>query len=96
MWVHMRGSNDPDNPRGQMVEDLVDDLEARRPLREEVIAMLGSSEFECSVLSPPVGATDTCLSYNLGMWSGFRMDYDTLDVYFEADGRVLEAVTVQH
>jgi hypothetical protein len=39
---------------------------------------------------------DTCLSYNLGMWSGLRMDYDTLDIYFDNSGRVARALTVQH
>jgi len=95
-WSRMRGSDERDNPRGQMLDDLVEDLEARRPSRDEVIVMLGPTESECAVLSPPIGPKDTCLSYILGMWSGFRIDYDTLDVYFGDDGRVRKAMAVQH
>ena len=36
------------------------------------------------------------MSYNLGMWSGFRMDYDFLDIYFDDQGRVVDVLIVQH
>ena len=95
-WTRMRGSDDPDNPRGHMVESLIGSFEEHRPTRDEVMRLLGPSELDCAVLSPPVGPKETCLSYILGMWSGFRMDYDTLDIYFGEDGRVFKALPVQH
>src|SRR5687768_8046181 len=80
-WIRMRDKDDRDNPRGQMVESLVENLEEHRPTRDEVIRLLGPSEFGCGVLSPPIGPKETCLSYNLGEWSGHRLDVDTLDIY---------------
>jgi len=85
-----------DNPRGHMLESLIDHLKERRPSRNEVVELLGPSERKCGTLAPPVGSTETCLSYELGSWSGFRMDPDTLDVYFREDGVFLEAYAVQH
>ena len=94
-WVQHRDSGN-DNPRGHMVESLIDRLEHSRPSRDEVIDLLGPSELECGRAESPFGPIEACLSYHVGSWSGFRMDPDTLDVYFGADGRFLEALAVQH
>jgi hypothetical protein len=94
-WIQ-HGDADDDNPRGHMVESLVDRLKDNRPRRGEVIDLLGPSDRECGRLEPPVGPIEMCLSYHVGSWSGFRMDPDTLDVYFGADGRFLDAFPVQH
>jgi hypothetical protein len=94
-WLQNSDAND-DNPRGHMVESLIDHLNDLQPVRSDVIELLGPAEQKCGRLNPPVGAVETCLSYNLGSWSGFRMDPDTLDVYFDPDGRFLEAFPVQH
>jgi hypothetical protein len=37
-----------------------------------------------------------CAEYNLGMCSGFRIDYDGLVVCFGDDGRLAESWTEQH
>jgi hypothetical protein len=34
--------------------------------------------------------------YNLGMWSGFRIDYDGLQVHFDSQGRLTYTQCVQH
>ena len=94
-WLQNSDAND-DNPRGQMVKSLIDHLKDLQPVRSEVIELLGPAEQKCGRLDPPVGPVETCLSYNLGSWSGFRLDPDTLDVYFDPDGRFLEAFPVQH
>jgi hypothetical protein len=96
VWSKWRGSWDADNPRGHMAADLINRLKDRQLTRDEVVALLGPPEAPCSVLTPPAGPTETCLSYSIGSWSGFRMDSDTLDVYFGHDGRVRSAFTVQH
>jgi hypothetical protein len=95
-WLSLAGDMDPDNSRGGMAGALVEQLEREKPTREQVLELLGPAEYPCSELSPPKGPRDTCLSYNLGMWSGLRMDYDTLDIYFDNSGRVARALTVQH
>jgi len=94
-WIQ-HGDADDDNPRGHMVESLIDRLEEHRPGRNEVIELLGPSERGCGRLETQIAPVETCLSYHLGSWSGFRMDPDTLDVYFGDDGRFLEALPVQH
>lgn len=96
IWLGMAGDMDRDNPRGGMAAALIEELESEKPSREAVLQLLGPSEYQCSALSPPIGPADTCLSYNLGMWSGLGMDYDTLDIYFDAESRVARALTVQH
>lgn len=35
-------------------------------------------------------------AYFLGMCSGLRMDFDTLDVHFDSEGRLVKAFVVQH
>jgi len=83
----MQGSLDPDNPRGRMADDLRAHLISSRPTLSEVLDLLGE---------PDVAKRGDPLSYNLGTWSGFRVDYDTLDVHFGSDGRVSEVWIVQH
>jgi hypothetical protein len=96
LWSKWRGSWDPDSPRGHMASDLIGRLERGQPTRSDVLALLGPPEAPCSKLTPPAGDLGQCLSYSIGSWSGFRMDSDTLDVYFGYDGRVRNAFTVQH
>ena len=86
-WHAMHGSWDADNPRGRMVKALRTQLLDSRPTQPQVLDLLGEPEFE---------RRDDLLSYNLGMWSGFRIDYDSLDVHFGSDGRVQDAFVVQH
>ena len=86
-WKHHSHDLDRDNPRGKMVADLSKQLLDRRPRRNEVIELLGD---------PDHGSEPGQVSYNLGMWSGFRMDYDSLDIDFDGDGRVRSVRSVQH
>jgi len=55
--------------------------------KSEVIQLLGT---------PDLKEEDNFLSYNLGMWSGFRMDYDSLDLKFSKNGTLVEYYRVQH
>lgn len=96
VWTRWQGVFHHDNERGHMARSLIRKLEMDRPHRSEVVVLLGPTDRECSVLTPPLGQKETCLSYYLGDWSGYRMDPDTLDVYFSGDGRVSNVVTVQH
>lgn len=86
LWQKLDGSLDPDNPRGSMVLDLKQRYLKKGVSRSYVISLLGEPDCE---------NTDEILSYNLGMWSGFRIDYDSLDIRFE-DGLLVESYCVQH
>lgn len=87
VWATFHQSMDPNNPRGSMARDLEARLLETRPTRPEVIALLG----------PPDLVDERALvSYNLGMWSGFRMDFDSFDIQFDAAGRVAAVTIIQH
>ncbi|MBI2301307.1 MAG: hypothetical protein HYU66_20555 [Armatimonadetes bacterium] len=87
VWRQYSGSSDWKNPRGPMVRDL-----QRRHLRvgtrrADILALLGK---------PDSGDKPRLVSYRLGAWSRFRMDPDTLDLYFDAQGRLTRTDVVQH
>ncbi|MFH0825720.1 MAG: hypothetical protein V2B18_23440 [Pseudomonadota bacterium] len=91
-WVAAYDTDEPDNPRAEMAKSLQSRLLRRKPTKAEVIALLGRPELtaEANMLR------SDCLSYNLGMWSGYRIDYDSLDIYFDANDRVCRACIIQH
>lgn len=70
-----------------MIGDLSKELMHRRPSRTEVVEWLGEPDFR----NEP-----RLMSYNLGMWSGLRMDFDSLDIEFDEAGRVRHVRSVQH
>lgn len=80
--VWMAHSQDwrPDNPRGQMAQDLRDRLLRERPSRSQVIELLG----------PPRYQRPDRISYYLGSW-GFGPDCDWLEIYFGEDDAVVGA-----
>jgi len=86
-WKEFHESLDPDNPRGQMAYHLRDKVLEEGMSIEEVRSLLGE---------PDYAETDHSLQYNLGMWSGFRIDYDSFDIYFDEDGRFTHVEIVQH
>lgn len=73
--------------RAAMAEDLQRELRWRRPARDEVIAMLGK---------PDSTSGTNQLSYDLGMCSGLRIDYDTFEIRFDPSGKVSDAFMQQH
>jgi hypothetical protein len=52
--------------------------------RQQVIELLGELDME---KSPEM------YEYNLGMWSGFRIDYDGPQVHFDSQGRLRAALS---
>ena len=79
VWRQHAGSSDWQSPRGRMYEDLRRSLLRDRPMREEVIQLLGP---------PDTSGQGAALRYTLGAWSGFRIDYDTMVVTFDESQRV--------
>lgn len=86
-WVQFDNSNDPDNPRGEMYEDLIENNLSKGMSKKEVIDLLGQPDYK---------SEEYFLSYNLGAWSGFRIDYDSLDLEFDKDGKLVKFYRVQH
>ena len=79
-WIALRDNMDRSNPRGEMYDDLVANHLKVGMTRDEVAMLLG--EPDLSEKRP-----DSWM-YRLGMWSGYRMDYDALQVSFDEHGRV--------
>lgn len=94
VWLGQANSWDRDNPRGPMAENLRRKLLEERPTRADVLVLLGPDE--SAVMYEGKASDDRFLAYNLGMWSRFRMDYDSFDIYFDQSGRVSKVKIVQH
>lgn len=75
---------EPDNPRGRMVEDLLDRYLLKGTPKARVLELLG----------PPQDDAEG-LDYPIGEWSGFRVDCDYLHVDFDSNGRLTRAFTWQ-
>lgn len=86
-WASNANSRDNDNPRGLMADDLLRKHLRKGMTRNQVQALLGEPDFSSS--SNP-------WEYMLGCWSGFRMDADTLDVYFDDSNNVSRVRITQH
>jgi hypothetical protein len=87
LWAAYSGSTEPDNPRGQMYEDLTTKTLKKGMSKHHVLALLGEPDFS---------KEETVFKYNFGAWSGFRIDYDSLDIEFDQDGKVKSFYRVQH
>jgi hypothetical protein len=87
VWRSFNNDRNPDNPRGQMFDDLCNNHLRKGLSKQKVMGML----------DPPDEKSEmNFLSYNLGMWSGYRMDYDTLDLVFDGEGNLVKFYRVQH
>jgi len=87
VWLKFEKVYDMDNPRGQMVSDLIDNFLKKGMNKQEVVKILGKPDFEKS---------ENVFKYNLGMWSGYRVDCDSLDIEFDKTNRLKKIYTVQH
>jgi SmpA / OmlA family len=87
VWHQFHSNDDPDNPRASMVESLQRSYLHPGLTRQQVVQLLGEPDLDESL---------NMSEYNLGMWSGFRMDYDGLQVYFDKQGRLTCVQCVQH
>jgi hypothetical protein len=80
-----------DNPRWYMVHDLQRHHLRPGTPREKVIELLGSSDWPLYGSEPP-----GTLKYVLGMHSGFGMDVDTMDIFFDEQGFLTRVEFTQH
>ena len=86
-WAAHRNDESPDNPRAHMVADLFKNHLRTGMSRNEVQALLGEPEEKTDAGE---------WLYILGMWSGFRIDYDLLHIQFDADHDVTSFGCFQH
>ncbi len=87
-WRASRTEDDGFNLRGKMVRRLLWSGTLRGRTRAHVLRLLGPPD--CGA---PTAAEDT---WDLGMWSGFRVDNDCLHVCYDRSGRVASARVRQH
>ena len=85
--MEFAGTDDPDNPRGGMARDVERIVLSRSMSKAEVLSLLGEPDFS---------KDQAVFRYNLGAWSGFRIDYDSLDMHFDHEGKAVEVRIVQH
>lgn len=86
-WQQYSNNMIRDNPRGEMFENLTEQYLKPGMSKKEVILLLGKPDFR---------EEENFFSYNLGMWSGYRIDYDSLDLKFNKKGQLVEFYRVQH
>jgi hypothetical protein len=102
-WLKGEGR---DNPRGKMLQDLLDHQLMKGMERARVLQLLGPPDNKLDAHQsqekfrdsdvPLDRKTDQLLEYHLGAWSGFRMDEDFLEITFDKEGRLLGAWRVQN
>jgi hypothetical protein len=81
------GTKDSSCYRGGMAHDI-----------KTNVLRVGLTEAEVEkLLGPPDHITESeTHEYFLGMCSGLRIDFDTLDIHFDSEGRLLKVEVVQH
>ena len=86
-WKSMsRKTSDSSCYRGGMAHDITTNVLRVGLPRAEVERLLGVPDYKRA----------NTYAYFLGMCSGLRMDFDTLDVYFDPEGGVMKTSVVQH
>lgn len=65
-------------------------------IRTNILRIGQSLEEVERFLGRPDNIRETVHEYLLGMCSGFHMDFDTLDIHFNAEGKVTGVYVTQH
>lgn len=84
-----RDGCDAECVRGQMVRDLTSRYLTPGMQQSAITALLGDA-------APRQTSRGKLIEYDLGMCSGFRMDYDVLVILFGDDDRFIKSWTEQH
>jgi hypothetical protein len=87
LWASMHESVDPKNPRGKMYQDLIENHVKIGMTKAQILNLLGSAD---------LNNQERFIRYNLGMWSGMRVDNDSFDLYFSESGKLTKTKKVQH
>ncbi len=81
-----RKTSDSSCYRGGMAHDLQTNVLRTGQPQGEIEKLIGKADFSREMVD----------SYFLGMCSGLRIDFDTLDVHFNAEGKLTSVHIVQH
>lgn len=84
VWRDAADSLDQNNPRAAMVADIRRRLEPGMS-KGDVKELLGIPEME----------RPSCFLYILGAWSGFRVDYDALEIEFDERSGLVKTTVIQ-
>jgi len=87
IWLEFADDYVDDNPRASMIRDLQKEHLQVGMSRTEIIELLGEPETKFE---------NSDFSYIVGMWSGFRMDHDGLELYFDQNGNLTDSARVQY
>lgn len=88
IWLAHHNSDDSENPRGMMINDLKQNHLKKGMSMKDVIDLLGEPDSE---------KMPDFLSYDLGIWAGsLSVDWDTLDLKFNEDGNLQSINVVTH
>lgn len=89
-WKAEHALQSSNSVRGRMIDDLRANHLRLGMTQAEVLELLGPTDAESEYAQ---------LSYLVGMYSGMRMDFDTLDLHFDGatkSNRLVKIVIVQH
>jgi hypothetical protein len=81
-----KNTDDSSCYRGGMAHDIKTNILRAGLTKTEVERLLGA----------PDSNSDDINAYSLGMCSGLRIDFDSLDVHFNPEGRLVKVQVVQH
>jgi hypothetical protein len=102
VWLTGRG---PQNPRGQMLDDLLHTHLEKGMLRTATVQMLGQPDemFNRTTAKQYLGLRDDELgrarkvdAYGLGRWGAVGKGDDRLLLLFDADGRLVDVRHIDH
>ena len=80
VWKEYYQSKLTKNLRGPMVRDLEKNILHEGMKQEDVINLLGEPDYYKS---------GNIFKYSIGAWSGYGVDYESLDIYFK-DGKIIK------
>ena len=86
-WQADGGRTVPGSRRGLMVGDLRARVIRKGMTRGAVLEAMGEPDYR----NP-----DGSMGYSIGLWSGLKKDYDSMDVEFDAADKVVRTVQHQH
>jgi hypothetical protein len=92
-WQKEKGNTKQDNPRGRMVRSLLRSHTLNGKSKEEIITLLGQPDWTSSNDIPLTKVQE--FDYEVGWYSGFRIDPDYLAIYFDKDGKVIKYAVQQ-
>jgi len=87
LWREQQDSFATDNPRGQMVYHLRESILEPGMSKDQIRLILGE---------PDYAEEAYVFKYNLGRWTGWQRDFNSLDLHFDEGGHLRRIEITQH